>query len=76
VRDIWTSFTDVATHLPHDSNVLIAVEQRVFLIFTTSAAAMSSLVRFEAGVRQDDDESLGVFVRGGDRDMLFGNEAW
>lgn len=36
---------------------------------------MSSLVSFETRVGKDDNESLGVFVGGGDGDMLFGNES-
>lgn len=26
MRDIWTSFTDIATHFPHDSDVFITVQ--------------------------------------------------
>ena len=37
---------------------------------------MGSLVRLETRVRKDDNEPLGVLVRGGDGDMLFGNESW
>lgn len=74
VGDVWASFTDVTSHLPHNANVLVTVQEGVFLIFGTRFGAMGCAVGLETGVGQDNDESLGVLVSGGDWNMLFGNE--
>lgn len=56
--DVRARVADVAVHFAHDANVLIAIQQRVF-VFTmnagTAAATMRGLVCFEAGIGQDDD---------------------
>jgi hypothetical protein len=75
VRYVWTCFTNVASHLAHNANVLIAIQQRVFLVFSSRAATMSSFVCFETCVGEDDDEPLGVLVGGGYRYVLFGDES-
>lgn len=70
--DIGSSLADVSTHLPHDTNVLIAVEKRVlrFAVATT----MRRLVRFQTGIGEHDNQPFCVFVMGGNRRMLFRHE--
>lgn len=72
--NVGTSITDVAVHLSHDTNVLVAVEQGVLVVLDTIATAMSSLVRLETRIGQDDDKTLGVLVGGGDGDGLLGDQ--
>lgn len=74
VCDIGTSVRDVAVHLAHDTNVLVAVEQRVLVILHAIPAAVRGLIRLQAGVREHDDQALGVLVILRDRDMLLGDE--
>lgn len=74
VGDIGTRIRDVAVHLAHDSNVLITVEQRVFVILHAVAATVRGLVRLETGVGEDDNQALGVLVAGGDGHMLLRDE--
>lgn len=50
VGDVGTRIRDVAVHLAHDSNVLVAVEQRVFVILHAVAATVCGLVGLETGV--------------------------
>lgn len=73
--DIWTSVADVAIHLAHDADVFIAVQKRVFLLTLSagSTATIAGLVCLETGIGEDDDQSLGVFVGGRNRRMLFGD---
>lgn len=74
VGNVRTSVADVSVHFPHDTNVFVAVQERVFFISDhTVATAMRSFVGFEAGVGKDYDEPLGVFVCGSDGDMLLGD---
>lgn len=75
--DIRSSVTDVAIHLPHYTDMLVAVEQCIFVVppSRTSTRAVGRLVRLQTGVRQDHDQSLGVLVTGGDRNMLFCDES-
>ena len=76
VRDVWARFTNISTHLTHDANVFITVQQRVFFIFATCATAMGRPIRLEARMRENNDESLSVLVPVGYRYMLFGDESW
>jgi hypothetical protein len=78
MSDIRSCVTDVAIHFAHDTDVLVTVQQRVFLLALTarSVATEAGLVGLETGVREDDDQSLGVFVGGWYWDMLFGDELW
>lgn len=75
--NIGTGITDVTVHFAENTNVLIAVEKRVFVLtMNTSAAsaAMGGFVGFETGVGQNNDESLRVLVTGGNRHFLLGYE--
>lgn len=79
MRDIRTSITDIAVHLSHDANVLVAVEQRVLVVLDTVTPGMHGFVGLEASIGQDDDETLAVLVITGNRNMLFSDqlrEAW
>jgi len=67
--NIGSRITDVAIHLPHDSNMLIAVEKCIFLVFGSGTRSSrcprrtsTHLVRLETGMGEDDDQSLRVFV--------------
>lgn len=75
VGDVGTSIADIAVHLTHHSDVLIAVEQRILVVFGAGAtsAAMCRFVSLETRVRQHDYEALRVFVSGGDGVCLLGN---
>ena len=58
VSDVRPSITDVSVHLSHDTNVLVAVEQRIFLFLVRCIATRSAVgcfVRLEAGVGKDDN---------------------
>lgn len=50
VRDVWSRIADIAIHLAHDSNVFVAVQQGVLVIFHAITATMCRLVGFKAGV--------------------------
>lgn len=73
--DVRTRIADVAIHLPHHTDMLIAVEQRVLILLLPIAPdCMRGLVGLEAGIRQDDDETLGVLVTARDGDHLLGDQ--
>lgn len=75
VGNVRTCVADVSVHFPHDTDVFVAVQQRVFFIPDhTVATAVRSFVGFEAGVGKDDDEPLSVFVCGSDGNMLLSDQ--
>lgn len=78
VGDVWSSITDIATHLAHDSDVLVTVQERVLLLALCAGSAISTcedcLVGFETGIGEDDNQSFGVFIGGWDWDMLLCHE--
>ena len=74
VGDVGSCIADVAVHLAHDSNVLVAVQQRVLLLARATSSAMRCLVRLEARIGEHDDQALGVLVRGRNGVSLLGNE--
>ena len=76
VGDIGACVGDVAVHLAHDSDVLVAVEERVLVILHAIAATVCGLVGLETGVGEDDNEALGVLVVGCDGYVLLGDELW
>lgn len=73
--DVGPRLTDVAAHLPHDANVVIAVEEVVLVLARTRPAtrAVGCLVSLEGGIAQHYDEALCIFVVGGDGRMLLGD---
>lgn len=73
--NIRPSLTDVSVHLAHHTDMLVAVEQRVFLITVGAAApAVRGTEGFQACMRQDDDQTLGLLIVGGDGDVLLGDQ--
>lgn len=77
--NVWTGVANVAVHLPHDSNVLVAVQQRVLFILDhawtpvgrrSSRAWVRGLVRFEAGIGKHHDQTASVLVRRGNGSVL------
>lgn len=73
--DVRSSITDITTCLPHDTDMLVTVQKGIFFFFASRlAAAMRSSVGLEAGIGEDDYESLGVLVVGGDGHVLLCDE--
>lgn len=73
--DIRPSLTDIPVHLAHHTDVLIAIEQRVFLIPTRAiATTMGSPICLQTGMREDDNQALCLLVIGRNRDMLFSDQ--
>lgn len=65
MRDIWSGVTDVPVHLPHDSNMLITIQKRVFFVLYDAApAAMRGFVRFETRIGENDNQPLCIFIGG------------
>lgn len=74
--DVRSGFTDVPAHLAHDTNMLIAVQQRIFFFLAAwLAAAVDCPVCFKTGVRQDYNQSLRVLVARCDGHVLLGNKS-
>jgi hypothetical protein len=72
---VGSGITDVTAHFAHDTNVLIAVQQRVFFFFAARlAAAVGCTVGLEAGIRKDYNQSFRVLVTGGNGHVLLGNK--
>jgi hypothetical protein len=74
VSNIRASFADITVHLAHDTNVLIAVQQRELLILGATTAAGNRLVGLQTGIGEDHDQTLSVLVMGWNRSMLLSNE--
>lgn len=75
--DVGSRLADVAVHLAQDTNVLVAVEQRILVIpldAHVSRTGVGRLVGLEAGMGQDDDQSLSVLVCRRDGDMLLSDQ--
>ena len=61
--NVRTGVADVSVHFPHDTDVFVAVQQRVLFVSDhTVATAMGGFVGLEASVGKNNDESLSVFV--------------
>ena len=55
--DVGPGVANVPVHLPHDANMLVAVEQRVLLLLVgpiAAGAGVGRLVRLQAGIREHD----------------------
>jgi hypothetical protein len=76
VGDVRPRLADVAAHLAHHADVVVAVEQVVLVLTRSgaSACAVRRLVRLEGGVAEHDNQALRVLVAGGDGRVLFGNQ--
>jgi hypothetical protein len=74
--DVWSRLTNVAAHFPHDTNVVVAVEEVILVLSgsRTAARTVRRLVRLEGGIAEDYNESLCIFVVCGNRSVLFGHE--
>ena len=47
MRDVWPCVTNITIHLPHDPNMLVAIQERVFLVAHAGpTAAMRGFVCF------------------------------
>lgn len=63
VGDVGSGIADVTIHLAHNTDMFITVQERVLLISRAgSATSMGSFVGLEAGVGEDDNHALGIFV--------------
>lgn len=77
MRDIRSRVADIPIHLAHHTNMLVAVQQRVLLLPLSAHAARAAvgcLVGLEAGIAQDDNESLGVLVGWRNGVVLLGHQ--
>lgn len=73
--DVRTGVADISVHLPHDADMLVAVEQRILLIAAgTAATAVDGAIGLQTGIGQDDNQTLGVLVVGGNGNMLLGDQ--
>lgn len=75
MSNIRSGVTDVAAHLAHDANMFIAVQQRVLVLLAAGLGAVGCAVGFQAGIGQDHNQSLGIFITGCNGHMLFGDQA-
>lgn len=75
--DVGAGITNVPVHLSHDTNVLVAVEQRVLILAVhpgATGATVGGLVRLKTGIGQHHDKPLGVLVGGGNGRVLLCNQ--
>jgi len=73
--NIRPSIADVAVHLAHDTDVFVAIKERVLLFPDAIAVGpVRCLVSLETGIGKNDNEPLGVLVIGGNRDVLLGDK--
>lgn len=77
VSNVGASVTDISVHLAHDTNVLIAIEERVFFLSLhahAARAAVGRLVGLEAGVGEYHDKPLRILVGRWDGHVLLSDE--
>lgn len=75
MSDVRSCIADVSIHLPHDADMLVAVEQRVlFVLDHATTTAVRGFVGFETRIGEHDNQPLRVFVTGCDDRVLFGDE--
>ena len=73
--NVRTSFADISICPAHDTDMFIAVQEGIlFVTAETVAASVRGSIRFEARIREDDDQTLGLHVSRGYGDMLLGNK--
>lgn len=75
VGDVWSRIANVASHLAHDTDVFVAVEQRV-LVIAARARTRGCTVRLETGIREHDNQPLGVLVGVWDWGVLLRYQLW
>ena len=73
--DVRPGLADIAPHLAHYANVIVAVEQVVLVLARPGppASTVRRLVRLQRRIAEDDDQALCVLVVSRDRDMLLGD---
>jgi len=72
--NIRSSLANVTVHLAHDTDVLITVQQRVLLVATGTAASAGSPVGLQAGIGENNNQTLGVLVMGRDGNVLLSDQ--
>lgn len=75
--DVGTGITNVPVHLSQHTNMLITVEEGVFVLAVHASAARAAvrgLVCLEAGIGKDDDQTLGVLIGRRNGRVLFSDE--
>jgi hypothetical protein len=75
--DIRSSIANVSIHLSHDTNMFVAVEQRILFLSQhtiTARSSMGSLVSLEAGIGEHNNQPFGVFVSGWYWCVLFSHQ--
>lgn len=81
MRNVGSRVADVTVHLSHNTDVLVAVEQRVLVLAlhahaAGTAAAVRGLVGLEAGIGEHHDKPRCIFVACSDGNVLLGNKLW
>ena len=78
MSDVWTRLTDIAAHLAHDTDVVVAVEEIVFVLPPAGPAtrAVRRLVCLKGGIAEHDNQALRVLVVGGDWLVLLSYKLW
>ena len=76
VGDVGAGLADIAAHLTHNADVVIAVQQIELVLAAAGATAhpMRGLVGLEGGAAQHNNQALGVLIAAGNGSMLLGNE--
>lgn len=67
---------DVSAHLPHDTDVVVAVEKVVLVLSPARAptGAVGCLVRLQRCIAEDDDQPLCILITGGYGNVLLSDE--
>lgn len=61
--NVGPRFTDIPIHFSHDPNMLITIQKGMLLVSDIAGSpSVRGLVCFQAGVGQDNDEPLCIFV--------------
>lgn len=69
--------TNISIHLPHNSYMLVAIQERVFLVSQiTSPTAMRCFVCLKTRIGQNHNQSLRVLIVGRYWDVLLGDKLW
>lgn len=74
VCNVGSRITDVAVHLAHNSDMLVAVQKGILLLalhsHTVSTASMGSLVGLETGIGEDNDKPWAILIAVSNWNML------
>ena len=73
--NVGSCFTDITIHFSHNTDVLVTVQEGMLLVPDIAGSpSMRGFVCFQAGIGQDNDEPLRIFVGRKDWDMLICNK--